>query len=258
MKGRREIVSDIKLQVENLSKRYEVPPVQALEGVNFQVRDGDFLCMIGPSGCGKSTTLRIIAGFEVPTAGSVLVDGRPVKEPGPDRAMVFQDLNQLFPWKTTLKNVLYPLQVNGLYGGGGDRRRVAQGYLRLVGLDERFDNAFPHQLSGGMKQRVAIARALALDPKVLLMDEPFGSVDAQTRTTLQEELRRIWQETKKTILFVTHNIEEAIVLGTRILVMASNPGRMVHLYENPIPEPRHHTDPSFGKFWEELYGLLKA
>ncbi|MFQ5840606.1 MAG: ABC transporter ATP-binding protein, partial [Candidatus Methylomirabilales bacterium] len=149
-------------------------------------------------------------------------------------------------------------QVNGLYGGGGDRRRVAQGYLRLVGLDERFDNAFPHQLSGGMKQRVAIARALALDPKVLLMDEPFGSVDAQTRTTLQEELRRIWQETKKTILFVTHNIEEAIVLGTRILVMASNPGRMVHLYENPIPEPRHHTDPSFGKFWEELYGLLKA
>ncbi len=251
-------MSDIKLQVEQLCKRYDTPPVQALQDVSFQVRDGDFLCIIGPSGCGKSTTLRLIAGFETPTAGSVLVDGQPVRGPGPDRAMVFQDLNQLFPWKTTLKNVLYPLRVNRLYGSDGERRRIAEQFLRLVGLDARFDSAFPHQLSGGMKQRVAIARALALDPKVLLMDEPFGSVDAQTRTTLQEELLRIWKQTRKTILFVTHNIEEAIILGTHILVMASNPGRVVRLYTNPLPEPRHHTDPQFGEFWEELYSLLRV
>ncbi len=247
-----------KLEVQHLFKRYERPPVQALDDVTFEVSDGDFLCIIGPSGCGKSTALRLIAGFEAPTSGSVLVDGRPVKDPGPDRAMVFQDLNQLFPWKTTLKNVLYPLQVNHLHANDGERTIAAQNHLRLVGLAETFDHAFPHQLSGGMKQRVAIARALALNPKVLLMDEPFGSVDAQTRSTLQEELLRIWKQTKKTILFVTHNIEEAILLGTRIIVMGANPGRILAMYRNPIPEPRLHTDPKFGEFWEQLYNLLKS
>lgn len=247
----------LKLRVDNLSKQYEVPPVEALREVSFQVQDGDFLCMIGPSGCGKSTTLRIIAGFEAPTGGEVLLDGRRVRDSGPDRVMVFQDLNQLFPWKTTVKNVLYPLKVNRLHGSDGERRRAAEEHLRMVGLDARFDDAFPHQLSGGMKQRVAIARALALAPEVLLMDEPFGSVDAQTRTSLQEEVLRIWKETRKTILFVTHNIEEAIVLGTHIIVMASNPGRIVRICENPIPAPRNHTDPQFGQFWQELYGLLK-
>lgn len=250
-------MNNTKLKVTNLSKRYLEPPVQALKDVNFEVNDGDFFCIIGPSGCGKSTTLRLIAGFEKPTEGTVLLDSKQVREPGPDRAMVFQDLNQLFPWKTTFKNVVYPLKVNKLYSNSQDRSETAKKYLRMVGLTENFDTAFPHQLSGGMKQRVAIARALALDPKVLLMDEPFGSIDAQTRTALQVELLRIWDETKKTILFVTHNIEEAILLGTRILVLGTNPGRVLQIFNNPLPRPRIPTDPDFGKFWETLYNLLK-
>lgn len=250
-------MNNTKLKVTNLSKRYLEPPVQALKDVNFEVNDGDFFCIIGPSGCGKSTTLRLIAGFEKPTEGIVLLDSKQVREPGPDRAMVFQDLNQLFPWKTTFKNVVYPLKVNKLYSNSQGRLEAAKKYLRMVGLTENFDTAFPHQLSGGMKQRVAIARALALDPKVLLMDEPFGSIDAQTRTGLQVELLRIWDETKKTILFVTHNIEEAILLGTRILVLGTNPGRVLQIFNNPLPRPRIPTDPDFGKFWETLYNLLK-
>lgn len=250
-------MNNTKLKVTNLSKRYLEPPVQALKDVNFEVNDGDFFCIIGPSGCGKSTTLRLIAGFEKPTEGTVLLDSKQVREPGPDRAMVFQDLNQLFPWKTTFKNVVYPLKVNKLYSNSQDRSETAKKYLRMVGLTENFDTAFPHQLSGGMKQRVAIARALALDPKVLLMDEPFGSIDAQTRTALQVELLRIWDETKKTILFVTHNIEEAILLGTRILVLGTNPGRVLQIFNNPLPRPRVPTDPDFGRFWEKLYNLLK-
>jgi NitT/TauT family transport system ATP-binding protein len=250
-------MNNTKLKVTNLSKRYLEPPVQALKDVNFEVNDGDFFCIIGPSGCGKSTTLRLIAGFEKPTEGTVLLDSKQVREPGPDRAMVFQDLNQLFPWKTTFKNVVYPLKVNKLYSNSQDRSENAKKYLRMVGLTENFDTAFPHQLSGGMKQRVAIARALALDPKVLLMDEPFGSIDAQTRTGLQVELLRIWDETKKTILFVTHNIEEAILLGTRILVLGTNPGRVLQIFNNPLPRPRIPTDPDFGRFWEKLYNLLK-
>ncbi len=250
-------MNNTKLKVTNLSKRYLEPPVQALKDVNFEVNDGDFFCIIGPSGCGKSTTLRLIAGFEKPTEGTVLLDSKQVREPGPDRAMVFQDLNQLFPWKTTFKNVVYPLKVNKLYSNSQGRLEAAKKYLRMVGLTENFDTAFPHQLSGGMKQRVAIARALALDPKVLLMDEPFGSIDAQTRTALQVELLRIWDETKKTILFVTHNIEEAILLGTRILVLGTNPGRVLQIFNNPLPRPRIPTDPDFGRFWEKLYNLLK-
>lgn len=250
-------MSSTKLKVNNLSKRYEEPPVQALKDVNFEVDERDFFCIIGPSGCGKSTTLRLIAAFEKPVGGTILLDGKEVMKPGPDRAMVFQDLNQLFPWKTALKNVVYPLIVNKLYSNNQNRTEVAKKYLRMVGIDENFDTAFPHQLSGGMKQRVAIARALALDPKVLLMDEPFGSVDAQTRTGLQIELLRIWDETKKTIIFVTHNIEEAILLGSRILVMGINPGRVLQIYNNPLPRPRIPTDPDFGKFWETLYNLLR-
>jgi len=250
-------MNNTKLKVTSLSKRYEEPPVQALKDVNFEVNDGDFFCIIGPSGCGKSTTLRLIAGFEKPTEGTVLLDSKEVREPGPDRAMVFQDLNQLFPWKTTFKNVVYPLKVNKLYSNSQDRSEMAKKYLRMVGLTENFDTAFPHQLSGGMKQRVAIARALALDPKVLLMDEPFGSIDAQTRTGLQVELLKIWDETKKTILFVTHNIEEAILLGSRIVVLGTNPGRVLQIFTNPLPRPRIPTDPDFGEFWEKLYNLLK-
>jgi NitT/TauT family transport system ATP-binding protein len=248
--------NNVKLKVSGLGKRYIDPPVQALKDIEFEVHGGDFFCIIGPSGCGKSTTLRLIAGFEKPTDGQVLLDGNEVQEPGPDRAMVFQDLNQLFPWKTTLKNVAYPLKVNKLYGSNENRMAEARKYLRMVGLNENFDSAFPHQLSGGMKQRVAIARALALDPKVLLMDEPFGSIDAQTRTTLQQEVMKIWEETKKTILFVTHNIEEAILLGTKILVLGTNPGRVLELFENPVTPPRLATDPNFGKFWKALYNLL--
>jgi NitT/TauT family transport system ATP-binding protein len=251
-----EKMNNVKLEVNNLSKRYKEPPVQALKDISFEVNDGDFFCIIGPSGCGKSTTLRLIAGFEEPTEGTVMVDGQSVKDPGPDRAMVFQDLNQLFPWKTTLKNVVYPLKVNKLYSNNENRLKTGRKFLRMVGLSENFDNAFPHQLSGGMKQRVAIARALALDPKVLLMDEPFGSIDAQTRTGLQEELLKIWEDTQKTIMFVTHNIEEAILLGTRICVLGTNPGRVLEVFDNPIEPPRIATDPGFAEFWKTLFNLL--
>jgi NitT/TauT family transport system ATP-binding protein len=245
-----ENLNNVKLKVTDLSKRYKEPPVQALKDINFEVHDGDFFCIIGPSGCGKSTTLRLIAGFEEPSEGTVLLDGRKVKDPGPDRAMVFQDLNQLF------KNVVYPLKVNKLYSNNEHRLETGKKYLRMVGLSENFDSAFPHQLSGGMKQRVAIARALALDPKVLLMDEPFGSIDAQTRTGLQEELIKIWEDTQKTILFVTHNIEEAILLGTRICVLGTNPGRVLEVFDNPVEPPRIATDPGFADFWKSLYNLL--
>jgi NitT/TauT family transport system ATP-binding protein len=196
----------------------------AVQDVSFDVQAGERIIVIGPSGCGKSTLLKAVAGFIEPVAGSISVSGRTSLAPGPDRAVVFQEFDQLFPWRTVLGNVTYPLRVNGL----GRRQSAAKAYEYpgLTRLDHAADR-YPHQLSGGMKQRVAIARALALDPTLLLMDEPFGSLDAITRQRLQTELNRIVEQTRVTLLFVTHSIEEALVLGDRIIVLGNAPSTVI-------------------------------
>jgi NitT/TauT family transport system ATP-binding protein len=199
--------------------------------VTFAVGSGEKFVLLGPSGCGKSTLLKAVAGFIAPARGTVELDGMRVTRPGPDRVVVFQEFDQLLPWKTVLGNLTYPLRVaRGLAGPAAGER--ARGFLAMVGL-ERFADAYPHQLSGGMKQRVAIARALALDPRMLLMDEPFASLDALTRRRMQEELLAIWEKTRKTILFVTHSIPEAVLLGDRIVVLSPGPGRVRRLLDNP-------------------------
>ena len=206
----------------------------AIDGVDLEAAAGEFVSIVGPSGCGKSTFLYIVAGFVEPTAGDVTVDGRPVRGPGPERGIVFQE-SALFPWKTVLGNVTYGLVEKGLRR---DRQReVARTYLEMVNL-RGVDALYPKELSGGMKQRVAIARTLATDPDVLLMDEPFASLDAQTRELLQEELLRIMDVHPKTMIFITHSIDEAIVLGDRIAVMTARPGRVKEVLEVGFPRPR--------------------
>ncbi|MBX3452889.1 ABC transporter ATP-binding protein [Ferrovibrio sp.] len=197
--------------------------VTATHRVSFDVHSGDRFVLLGPSGCGKSTLLKSIAGFIAPTEGEILLDGASVRQPGPDRVMVFQEFDQLMPWKTVRENIAFPLVANGT-----DRklaREKAESYLARVGLSG-FSEAYPHTLSGGMKQRVAIARAMALEPKILLMDEPFAALDALTRRKMQEELLRLWDDVGFTLLFVTHSIEEAIVVGSRILLLSPHPGRV--------------------------------
>ena len=201
------------LQINNVVKHFihDNSPLLALDEINLSVKEGDFVCLVGPSGCGKSTLLRIIAGLEKHDSGEVVLRGRSITEPGPDRTMVFQE-GALFPWLNVIENVEFGLKSAKI--PKEERRQIAMNYLDMVNLGD-FANAYIHQLSGGMKQRVAIARSLAMDPEILLMDEPFAALDAQTRDMLLVELQTIWQKTKKTILFVTHNIDESIMLGNR-------------------------------------------
>ncbi|MEV6677572.1 ABC transporter ATP-binding protein [Streptomyces erythrochromogenes] len=194
----------------------------ALDGIDLEIRSGEFLVVVGPSGCGKSTLLDLLGGLSTPTSGRILLDGKPVTGPGLDRGIVFQQY-ALLPWRTALGNVEFGLEATGV--PRRERRPRAQEFLDLVGLTG-FEDRHPHQLSGGMRQRVAIARSLAYDPDVLLMDEPFAALDAQTRESLQDELRRIWQRTGKTVVFITHGIEEAVYLGQKVAVMTSRPGRI--------------------------------
>jgi len=227
----------------------------ALEDITLDVRPGEFLALVGPSGCGKSTLLDLLGGLTAPTSGRILLDGRPIEGPARDRGIVFQQY-ALFPWRTAAQNVEFGLDIAGLKAK--QRREIARHYLDLVGLTA-FADRYPHELSGGMKQRVAIARSLAYDPEVLLMDEPFAALDAQTRETLQGELLRIWRATGKTILFITHGIDEAVVLGQRVAVMTSRPGRIKHVVE--IPEAlRNETEdvrslPEFGPVRHEVWSL---
>jgi len=228
---------EVVLEVRGLHKTFDSAQgaVTALRDINFCTHRREFVCVIGPSGCGKSTLIRILAGLEPLTAGAVLVDGKPVSGPGPDRGMVFQGYT-LFPWLTVKKNVMFGLLNQGR--GKNQAESEALQWIDLVGL-ERFADAYPHQLSGGMKQRVAIARALANQPRILLMDEPFGALDAQTRARMQSYLLEIWKNIDITILFITHDLDEAIFLADRILVLKANPGEVEELIEVPVPRPRH-------------------
>ncbi len=227
---------DVLLRVEHLGKTFETATRKtlALDDINFITHRREFLCVVGPSGCGKSTLARIIAGLEEHTVGDILLDGKPVRGPGRDRGMVFQGYT-LFPWLTVKKNVMFGLEINGK--GTVPAERDAMQWLELVGL-EKFADAYPHQLSGGMKQRVAIVRALANQPRVLLMDEPFGALDAQTRCRMQAHLLEIWKQIDITIIFITHDLEEAVFLADRILVLSPHPGRVQELIEVPVPRPR--------------------
>lgn len=243
-----------KIVVDGLSKRYDASggPVTALDDVNFEVEHGEFLCVVGPSGCGKTTLFRTIAGLESPTEGGVYVDDERVTDPGIDRGMVFQNY-ALFPWRTVKGNIRFGLD-RPTCGCPNCEKRV-QELIDLVGLSG-FENTYPKELSGGMKQRVGIARALAVDPNVLLMDEPFGSLDPDTRDTLHDELLHIWRETSKTVLFVTHEVEEAIMLGDRILVMSSDPGRVSEVVDVSLDRPRQRTDIEFVEYVSEIRDSL--
>jgi NitT/TauT family transport system ATP-binding protein len=226
------------LSVRAVSKvfagRNGIAEVAALTGVNLEIRSGEFLVLLGPSGCGKSTLLNLLAGFTRPTSGAVLHDGEEIGAPDKRRTVVFQEY-ALFPWKTVQQNVEFGLEAQGL--PRRDREDIARKWLSVVRLSG-FEDRYPHEISGGMKQRAAIARAIAPDPEVLLMDEPFGALDAQTRVLLQEEVARISSETGKTIVFVTHSIDEAVFLGDRIVVMSSRPGRVREMHEVNLPRPR--------------------
>jgi NitT/TauT family transport system ATP-binding protein len=211
--------------------------INALDKVNLEVKDEEFICILGPSGCGKTTMLRIIAGLDKPTAGDVLLDGVRVDKPGQDRGMVFQDYS-LFPWRSVIDNIAFGPEVSGV--DKIKRYESAREYLKLLDL-EKFENSFPYELSGGMRQRIAIVRALINNPKLLLMDEPFGALDAQTRNIMQSELLRIWEKKHKTILFVTHSVDEAVYLADRIVVMSARPGTIKEIFNIDLPHPRIRT-----------------
>lgn len=227
---------DVILEARQLGKRYisAQGEVEALRDINFMIHRREIVCVVGPSGCGKSTLVRMLAGLEKHSSGEILLDGKPVTGPGQDRGMVFQGYS-LFPWLTVKKNVMFGPEMNG--SSHDEAERDALLWLELVGLD-KFANAYPHQLSGGMRQRVAIARALVNQPRILLMDEPFGALDAQTRIKMQTNLLDIWRNVDITIVFITHDLDEAIFLADRILVLKAHPGEVQEMIEVPVPRPR--------------------
>ena len=248
-----------KVQIKDVKKIYEGRNGQtiALNGANLDIYDNEFICVVGPSGCGKSTLLNIIAGLHEATSGEVLVDGVKVEGTGVDRGVVFQQY-ALFPWLTVKKNVEFGLSLKKELTPE-QREEIAMKYIKIVGL-EKFVNAYPKELSGGMKQRVAIARAYAVNPSLLLMDEPFGALDAQTRTQLQTELLKTWEEEKKTCFFITHDVEEAILLASRVVVMSARPGRIKEVIDIDIPYPRNQETKMLPRFtelknyiWQNVY-----
>src|SRR5262245_40471720 len=239
------------IEIRDVSLVYDTPAgrVPGVQGANFTIEASEFLCIVGPSGCGKSTLLNIIAGFLAPTGGEIRIDGRPVTGHGMDRGVVFQDFAQLFPWRTALGNVTFGLEMKGV--GKEEREEIARQQLKLVKL-EKFANAYPHHLSGGMQQRVAIARALAYNPAVLLMDEPFAALDALTRDEMQRLLADVWRETKKTVIYVTHNVSEAVYLADRVIVMTPHPGRIKSEIKIDLPRPRDPLSVAFLNHQKEL------
>ncbi|MFG1478741.1 ABC transporter ATP-binding protein [Xanthobacter sp. V4C-4] len=242
--------------VSGVDKRFAVPggEVVALKGIDVTINQGEFVCLLGPSGCGKSTLLNAIAGFSAPSAGTIRVEGRPVSAPGPDRGMVFQEY-ALFPWMTVAENIAFGLEIKGLRRAEIEAK--VAGLLTMLKLTE-FRERFPKDLSGGMRQRVAIARVLALDSPVMLMDEPFGALDALTRRSLQDELLRIWAATGKTIVFVTHSIEESIYLADRIIVLTYRPGTVKRDLRVELPRPRDSAAAAFNELKRDLSALVTA
>jgi NitT/TauT family transport system ATP-binding protein len=245
-----------RLSIRNASKtfpgvRRSATPTQALLPVNLDVADNDFITVLGPSGCGKSTLLRMVAGLETPTTGEILLDGQPISGPGADRGVVFQSYT-LFPWLTVRQNICFGLREKRM--PAAQQREISDYFIAQVGL-RGFEEHYPKQLSGGMQQRTALARALANDPKIMLLDEPFGALDNQTRTLMQELLLGIWEQHKKTVLFITHDIDEAIFMANRVLVMTARPGRVKSDVTIDLPHPRHYTmktSPEFADYKARL------
>ncbi|MCX7788587.1 MAG: ABC transporter ATP-binding protein [Spirochaetes bacterium] len=244
-----------KIRASHISKVFSngKERVEALRDFSLEVQEGEFLCIVGPSGCGKSSFLRILAGLLPASSGTIEI--QPGEDPGkPLTSMVFQEY-AVFPWKTVLENVGFGLQMRGV--PKAERLTIAQSWIERVGLS-KFIHAYPHQLSGGMKQRVGIARALASDPEILLMDEPLGALDAQTRTLLQEEILRIWEERRKTVVYVTHSIEEAVLLGDRVVLMTAHPGTQKAVFPIPLPRPRDLKVMATAEFGELTYTIWEA
>jgi NitT/TauT family transport system ATP-binding protein len=246
------------IEVQGVSHTYRTPDgrdIPALDDVSIRFGEKEFVALLGPSGCGKSTLLYLIGGFLPLASGEIRVDGRPIAGPGPDRGIVFQHF-ALFPWKTVRDNVLYGLEKQGL--PKQERERRAQHFINQVGLDG-FESSYPSQLSGGMKQRAAIARTLAVDPKTLLMDEPFGALDAQTRSLMQAQLLEIWQRSPKTVIFVTHDVQEAVLLARRVAVMSARPGKIKALVDIDIErsDPHVYRSKAFVEKVDEIWGLVR-
>src|SRR5215831_3773129 len=245
------------ISVENVQHTYRPPrgrPVLALDDVSLSVRTREFLALLGPSGCGKSTLLYLIGGFLPTETGRILIEGKPVAGPGPDRGIVFQHF-ALFPWKSVRANILYGLERQGMPRAAREKR--AQDFIDLVGLSG-FEDSYPSQLSGGMKQRTAIARTLAFNPGILLMDEPFGALDAQTRSLMQSELLGIWQRTPKTVIFVTHDVQEAVYLAERVFVMSARPGRIKAIVDTKFEKDAHiFRTPAFLEKVDEIWTLVR-
>jgi NitT/TauT family transport system ATP-binding protein len=233
------------IRIEHVGKEYASNgrKMKAVEDISLDIRDSEFICIVGPSGCGKSTLLRMISGLEPVTSGEIRMGGKKITSPSPEIGFVFQEYT-LFPWRTVAKNVEFGLELKKM--PPEEREKVAGKYIDMVGL-EKFKDSYPHQLSGGMRQRTAIARTLAVNPEILLMDEPFGALDAQTRNILQEQLLDIWNKEKKKVLFVTHNVDEAVFLADRVIIMTARPGRIKEIVDINIPRPRIRTETEVNK-----------
>jgi NitT/TauT family transport system ATP-binding protein len=242
------------ITLENVTKSFtqEGQPQIVLQDISLKVSKGEFLCIVGPSGCGKTTLLRMIAGLDFPTEGRILEGDTEISGPNQERGYVFQQYS-LFPWLTVLENVTFGLELKGIEEE--ERLLKAREYLKMVGLSQ-VENSYPKELSGGMKQRVAIARSLVNDPHVLLMDEPFSALDVQTRHNLQEELVRIWKEEQKTVIFVTHNVDEAVFLADRVVVLSRHPGKIIKSFQIKLDRIRDRTSPQFLELKKEITGLL--
>ncbi|MDD1712052.1 MAG: ABC transporter ATP-binding protein [Methanoregulaceae archaeon] len=246
----------MRLSLESISKVFEQQDghSEALSDVSMDVEEKEFLCILGPSGCGKTTLLRIIAGLEPATSGRVILDGKEVTGPNPKMAMIFQEYS-LYPWRNVVENIAFGLEIREVEEG--DRNTIAMKYLELVGL-QGFEHSYPYELSGGMRQRVAVARALAIDPAVLLMDEPFGALDAQTRNMMQKELLTTWEKTKKTIIFVTHSVDEAVFLADRIVVLTPRPGHISDIIPIILTRPRDRTSLEFARIRRYVLNLING
>lgn len=242
------------LKISHVTKKFDNASYNVLEDISLEVQAGEFLCIVGPSGCGKSTLLNLIAGLQKPTQGEIILDGNTIKGPGADRVVMFQE-SALFPWLNVMENVKFGMNIAKMSKEEQEERALK--YLKMVQLS-KFQNYRVHELSGGMKQRVALARALTLDSKVLLMDEPFAALDKQTKNMLRDEIQEIWMQTKKTVIFITHSVEEALFFADRIVLLSSHPGQVRQIFEVDIERPRHIEHPRFIEIRAEILHLLRT